>query len=60
MAQRGDDMTITEEMARDWTSAIGAVTVGEMALEPAESHISGRVSWAEKRKGQSNERHLHE
>lgn len=39
----GDEMAITEETASDWASAIGAVTVGEMAILEPESHISGRV-----------------
>ena len=56
----GDEMAITEETASDWASAIGAVTVGEMAILEPESHISGRVSWDSQKKGkeQSNERYI--
>jgi len=49
----GDEMAITEETASDWASAIGAVTVGEMAILEPESHISGRVSWDSQKKGKN-------
>ena len=40
----GDDMTITEETAREWASAIGGVTVGEMDILGVEGHSEGNAS----------------
>ena len=50
VATRGDEMTdgtvpITEDTARDWASAIGAVTVGEMDILETDGQIRGKVSW---------------
>lgn len=37
-------MTITEETAREWASAIGGVTVGEMDILGVEGHSEGNAS----------------